>query len=529
MQELQPGDPRTIGPYRVAARLGVGGMGLVFLARDQEGRDVAVKAVRPELAADAAFRRRFAGEIDALRRVRSPWTAAVVAADADAEPPWLACEYVAGPTLAQSLASAGTLGSRAWDELATGLGRALVAVHAAGLIHRDLKPSNVLLSPQGPRVVDFGIAKLIDAAPTTLAGLVVGSAGWLSPEQLRGEPLTPALDLYAAGLLLALAGTGRPAFGDQPAAAGFRSLHGEPDLDGLDARQRAIVAALLRADPLDRPDAQGLVALAAPSGPPGEAGTAVLAGATAVLASPTAALAGPPAGRRRPALVAAGATVIVAAVVALALVLTRGADSPHADPAPTAPVTTATVTSAPASTPSAATSAPASPAPMTGPGTADAVRGHAADQLRSARAGLSAATATLSGARAGGAPALQQVRAAVATLTARAARTPGDCAALIPLADEARNAVVSLSSNTGAALRNAAGALQQAAGTADAAASAVQAAAGTADPGSVVTEAAQQSKAARTEAVQALAEQAAAESTAAGLLAQAQLAVGSCR
>lgn len=518
MQELQPGDPRTIGPYRVAARLGVGGMGLVFLARDQEGRDVAVKAVRPELAADAAFRRRFAGEIDALRRVRSPWTAAVVAADADAEPPWLACEYVAGPTLAESLASAGTLGSRAWDELATGLGRALVAVHAAGLIHRDLKPSNVLLSPQGPRVVDFGIAKLIDAAPTTVAGLVVGSAGWLSPEQLRGEPLTPALDLYAAGLLLALAGTGRPAFGDQPAATAFRSLHGEPDLDGLDARQRAIVAALLRADPLDRPDAQGLVALAAPSGPPGEAGTAVLAGATAVLASPTAALAGPPGGRRRPALVAAGATLIVAAVVALALVLTRGAGSPQADPAPSAPVTTAPVTSA-----------PASPAPITGPGTADAVLGHAGDQLRSAAAGLTAATDTLSGARAGVAPALQQVRTAVATLAGRAARTPGDCAALIPLADEARNAVVSLTSNTGAALRNAAGAVQQAAGTADSAGSAVQAAAGTTNPGLAVTAAAQQSKAARAEAVQALAEQTAAESTAAGLLAQAQPSVGSCR
>ncbi len=528
MQELLPGDPRAVGPYRIAARLGAGGMGVVFLGRDAEGRDAAVKVARAELAEDGDFRRRLADEVAALRRVDGAHTARVLDADPAAEPPWLACEYVPGPTLVEVLDRTGTLDAQAWDALARGLGRALVAVHAAGVVHRDLKPGNVLLSPAGPRVLDFGIARLLDGTGGTATGHLVGSVGWLSPEQLRGEPLTPAVDLFAAGLLLALAGTGRPAFGAGAfESVSLRTLAGEPDLEGLSVGQRRIVAALLQPAAADRPSAAGLVALTGgPASPtagldrtPGPVATP-----TAVLApTPTARLgplagggAGPTwgttAGRRHGRRTAVGVVVVVlgllAAVLAVLLV-TRGSGP--------------TTTHPPAATPSASVATPTPPTSGGGPASGDL--GHALDQLRSSGSALSGVLSTLSADRAAVAPALQQVRGAVTAVTAAAGRTPRDCRTLQTLGDTAMNAQVSLASNTGAALDNGAGAVEQAATSLSAAADTAQA---DGAPGSTTDPARSQAAAARSAAQDARGELAQAKSTAAGLLAQAQQAVLPC-
>ncbi|MFE7184338.1 serine/threonine-protein kinase [Streptomyces erythrochromogenes] len=261
MEQLHPHDPHRIGPYRLLSRLGAGGMGQVYLARSDRGRTVAVKLVHPGLATREEFRIRFRQEVAAARRVGGEWTAPVLDADTEAATPWFATGYVAGPSLRRVVAhDFGPLPDRSVRILAAGLAHALQDIHRAGIVHRDLKPSNVLITLDGPRVIDFGIAR----APTghdaglTRAGEVIGSPGFMAPEQIRGEPVTAACDVFCLGAVLAYAATGRLPFGDaeQPgglAALLLRSTEAEPDLAGVPAELLDLVRDCLHRDPGARP------------------------------------------------------------------------------------------------------------------------------------------------------------------------------------------------------------------------------------------------------------------------------------
>src|ERR1700729_1336606 len=196
VRALQPADPRLIGPYRLVGQLGSGGMGRVFLAMSAGGRPVAVKMIRAELAAAPDFRKRFSREVAAARRVNGLFTALVVDADVDAQVPWLATAYVAGPSLAETVRDHGPLNPQSVLALTAGLAESLSAIHAAGVVHGDLKPSNVLLAEDGPRVIDFGIAQAAEASAAARTALTIGSPGFMSPEQVLDSDLSPASDLF---------------------------------------------------------------------------------------------------------------------------------------------------------------------------------------------------------------------------------------------------------------------------------------------------------------------------------------------
>ncbi|MFE0463279.1 PQQ-binding-like beta-propeller repeat protein [Kitasatospora sp. NPDC058965] len=268
IQPLDPSDPVEVGPYRLIARLGAGGMGLVYLARSAGGRTVAVKVVRPELAEDREFRARFAREVAAARAVGGAFTAPVTDSDTEAPLPWLATGYVLGSSLSEAVAQHGPLPVSSVRTLGAGLAQALLTVHAAGLVHRDLKPSNVLLSSAGPRVIDFGIARALDEERLTSTGLVVGSAGFMSPEQAAGRAADPASDVFSLGSVLVFAATGAGPFGrdgDASAAAQlYRVIHEEPELSGLPEELWPVVTACLAKDPQDRLTPTELVELLGP-------------------------------------------------------------------------------------------------------------------------------------------------------------------------------------------------------------------------------------------------------------------------
>lgn len=250
-----------IGPYRVIRELGAGGMGLVHLAASRSGRAVAVKVVRPELAADPDFRRRFKAEVDAARAVSGAFTAPVVDADPEGPQPWLATAYIPGPSLADALDAHGPMPESTLRVLGGGLAEALAAIHRAGLIHRDLKPSNILLTLDGPRVIDFGISRAVDGTVLTAEGQVAGSPGFMSPEQSRGGELTPASDVFAFGAVLAFAATGIPPFGTGAAhALLYRAAHEEPQLNGVPHGLLGTIAACLDKDPARRPTVEHLQA-----------------------------------------------------------------------------------------------------------------------------------------------------------------------------------------------------------------------------------------------------------------------------
>ncbi|MDX3548068.1 serine/threonine-protein kinase [Streptomyces europaeiscabiei] len=253
-QPLQADDPPQVAGYRLAARLGAGGMGRVYLSHTQGGRPVAIKVVRPELADDPAFRRRFGREIKAARRVRGAYTAELIDADPDGVPPWLATLYVPGPSLAEAVARRGPLPVPAVLWLMAGVAEALQAIHDEGIVHRDLKPSNVLLAADGPRVIDFGISLASGLTSNTATGTAVGTPQFMAPEQATGGDVTTATDVFALGQTAAFAALGVPLYGDGPSVSVlYRIVHSEPDLSVLPQQLRPMMARCLAVDPADRP------------------------------------------------------------------------------------------------------------------------------------------------------------------------------------------------------------------------------------------------------------------------------------
>ncbi|WUQ88998.1 serine/threonine protein kinase [Kitasatospora purpeofusca] len=269
MRPRRESDPAEVGPYRVLAELGRGGMGRVLLGAGPDGRLVAVKQVHERFAADAAFRARFRREVAASRRVSGAYTAAVMDADVEAVTPWLASVFVVGPSLADAVESGGPLPSDAVHGLAVGLATALVEIHRAGLIHRDLKPGNVLLAEDGVRVIDFGIARAVEEdAELTHTGGVIGSPAFMSPEQAEGRALTPASDVFSLASLLALALSGRSPFeGASALRTLYNVVHSEPDLGGVAPVTRPFLEACLVKDPAARPTPARLLELLGPVAP----------------------------------------------------------------------------------------------------------------------------------------------------------------------------------------------------------------------------------------------------------------------
>ncbi|MER8068999.1 serine/threonine-protein kinase [Streptomyces sp. NPDC094034] len=260
LKALRPGDPDRVGPYRIVGRLGSGGMGSVFLGRSRGGRAVAVKVVRPDLAEDPRFRRRFVREVTAIRRVNGAFTAGVVDADPEAVFPWLATVYVPGMALSDAVAAHGPWPPGPVLTLASGLAEALGAIHAAGVVHRDLKPSNILLAHDGPRVIDFGISVVGDASALTQTGMMVGTPGFMSPEQLTDDRISPASDVFSLGAVLAYAATGAGPFGTgAPHALHYRTVHETPRLDQLSPELRPLVDHCLAKEPGRRPTVAALL------------------------------------------------------------------------------------------------------------------------------------------------------------------------------------------------------------------------------------------------------------------------------
>jgi Protein kinase domain len=263
MDSLRPGDPVTVGGYRLIGRLGAGGMGQVFLATSPGGRKVAVKRIHAEYANDPEFRGRFAREIEAARRVGGFHTAQVVDADPRADPPWMVTAYIPGPSLQAAVTAGGPLRLSEVRALGAGLAEGLAAIHACGLVHRDMKPSNVILADDGPRIIDFGIARTVDASGMTATGAVLGTFSYMSPEQVKGEHAGPASDVFSLGSTLAFAATGRSPFGcESIVTAVYRIVSEPPDLAGLPEGHglRPLITACLAKNPADRPPLSAVIA-----------------------------------------------------------------------------------------------------------------------------------------------------------------------------------------------------------------------------------------------------------------------------
>lgn len=262
VEKLHSSDPQQIGSYWLIGRLGSGGMGQVFLGQSPGGRLVAVKVIRPELTDGPDFRSRFAREVTAAQRVSGIFTAPVVDADPSAPQPWLVTAYVDGPSLASRVQHDGPMPESAVITLGLALAEGLSAIHAAGIVHRDLKPSNVLLASDGPRIIDFGISRPLGATSLTQTGWVVGSPGFMSPEQAEGRKVSQASDIFSLGAVLAFAATGTDPFGSGAASALlYRVVHAEPALTSVSAELRSVLEACLRKNPADRPTPGALLAM----------------------------------------------------------------------------------------------------------------------------------------------------------------------------------------------------------------------------------------------------------------------------
>jgi stress response protein SCP2/predicted Ser/Thr protein kinase len=258
---LQPADPARVGRYQLTGRLGAGGMGVVYRAEGRRGV-VALKLVRPELAQDATFRARFRREVQSCFRVSSAFTARLVDFDTEAEAPWMATEFVEGEPLDQLVERSGPLGPEAQIGLAAGLAESLVAIHAEDVVHRDLKPANVMCTESGPKVIDFGIATAMDALPMTQAGMVIGSPGWITPEQLMTGEASPASDVFAWGCLVAYAASGVQPYGTGQIQTVFWRVLNQPpyvDRDRVSPVLCGLIDAAVAYDPAERPDSAELL------------------------------------------------------------------------------------------------------------------------------------------------------------------------------------------------------------------------------------------------------------------------------
>jgi hypothetical protein len=260
LEGLKSWDPANAGPFKLLGVLGNGGFGRVFLGQAQDGQRVAVKVIKPDLAEDPEFRARFGREVSAARKVDGKFTARVVAADTGSEELWLATEYISGPTLREAVADQGPLAESSVLALAAGLAEALGAIHAAGLVHRDLKPDNVLLAYDGPRVIDFGIARMAGASTLTATGVLMGTLAYMSPEQAIGQAVGPPSDVFSLASVLVFAATGRGPYGDgTQAELLYRVAHQVPSLDGVPPRVRALVEPCMAAEPERRPTTADLI------------------------------------------------------------------------------------------------------------------------------------------------------------------------------------------------------------------------------------------------------------------------------
>ncbi|WP_415961443.1 bifunctional serine/threonine-protein kinase/ABC transporter substrate-binding protein [Streptomyces sp. 021-4] len=259
MEPLRSTDPARIAGYRILGRLGAGGMGVVLLGRSPGGALVAIKLIRAEYADDAGFRTRFRREVAIARQVRNRWAVPVVDADTEAAAPWLATEFVPGPALSEAVGGGTPLPERSVRALGSMLAEALEAVHGAGLVHRDVKPGNVLLGLDGPRLIDFGIARALDDTVLTATDAIVGSPGFLSPEQAQGRRIGPSSDIFSLGCVLVYAATGGRPFGSGPVEAMlFRTVHDPADLGALPPGLRPVVEGCLSKEPEGRPTAQDI-------------------------------------------------------------------------------------------------------------------------------------------------------------------------------------------------------------------------------------------------------------------------------
>ncbi|WP_405603427.1 serine/threonine protein kinase [Streptomyces sp. NBC_01410] len=261
-QPLAEDDPKHVAGYKLAAKLGAGGMGKVYLSYTPGGRPIAIKVIRPDFAQDAEFRRRFAQEVQSAQRVQGLYTAPVIDADAEAKQPWLATAYVPGPSLADAVHEHGKLPVETVLLLVAGIAEALHVIHGAGIVHRDLKPANVLLSSDGPRVIDFGIARAADATSLTSSGVTIGTPSFMAPEQAAGSQVTSATDIFALGQIAAFAATGKAAFGEGTShGVLYRIVHEEPDLTELPHQLRELVTRCLTKEPDGRPSVAELLTI----------------------------------------------------------------------------------------------------------------------------------------------------------------------------------------------------------------------------------------------------------------------------
>ena len=278
---LWPDDPTRIGHYRLTARLGSGGMGVVYLGVSWDGAPVAVKVLRPELAGDEEFRRRFGREVAALVQVKGVCTVRVIEADSQSATPFVVTEYAQGPSLSEYIDNQGSVAPDMLFGLATGLAEALTTIHAAGIMHRDLKPSNIILTDAGPKVIDFGIARRQDTTAVTRTGMMIGSMGFMAPEQISGHP-GPEADIFAWGVTVAYAAGGRSPFGaGSTHSVLYRIMYGDADITSVPDSLLPLVEASLAKDPQSRPSARQLLdrltSGSSPSGHPDDTTQVILA------------------------------------------------------------------------------------------------------------------------------------------------------------------------------------------------------------------------------------------------------------
>ncbi|MGI5167450.1 serine/threonine-protein kinase [Spirillospora sp. CA-253888] len=283
MPELQPGDPRRLGSYELLERLGEGGQGVVYLGVDASGSKAAIKLLRADLTEDASARNRFVREAQAAKQVARFCTAQVLEADVAGDQPYIASEYVPGPSLYRQITQEGPIPGAGLERLAIGTATALVAIHQAGIVHRDFKPHNVIMAPDGPRVIDFGIARALDVGQTA-ATKAIGTPSYMAPEQVAGAQLTEAVDVWAWAATMVFAATGRPPFGDDTVVAVInRVMHEPPSLDGVPADLHPLLAACLVKEPERRPTAQQIMMTLIGSGPAAQTRADDPAQATAML------------------------------------------------------------------------------------------------------------------------------------------------------------------------------------------------------------------------------------------------------